>query len=213
LSFFPVHVKIFPNSFPNAFKSGDHVKSLVHASFPGQAERISALYNEEEDALHLGMLGQEYVIRHDGIILHGQQAPEINASVIRDYLSSSGTTLSRTPWRAIGDLSHGASPDFRKRVELPISSCAVEIIARAKTLLPMLDAEVTPSFIGSDMAITVRALPKVNLHVELSQETQDFPAEAWVLFSNNADQFLLIPGLQALAEMFKDRLLSLIRIY
>ncbi len=189
------------------------VKSLVHTSFPEQAERISALYNEEEDALLLGMLGQEYVIRHGGIFLHGQQAPEIHASVINDYLSSSGTTLTRTPWRAIGDFSRQASQDFRNRVELPISSYAAEIIARAKTLLPMVDAEMTPSLIGSDMAITVRALPKVNLHVELSQETQDFPAEAWVLFSNNADQFLLIPGLQVLAEMFKDRLLSLLRIY
>jgi Domain of unknown function (DUF3786) len=189
------------------------VKSLVHASFPEQAERISARYNEEEDALLLGMLGQEYVIRHGGIFLHGQQAPEIHASVINDYLSSSGTTLTRTPWRAIGDFSRQASQDFRNRVELPISSYAAEIIARAKTLLPMVDAEMTPSLIGSDMAITVRALPKVNLHVELSQETQDFPAEAWVLFSNNADQFLLIPGLQVLAEMFKDRLLSLLRIY
>ncbi len=189
------------------------VKSLVHTSFPEQAERISALYNEEEDALLLGMLGQEYVIRHGGIFLHGQQAPEIHASVINDYLSSSGTTLTRTPWRAIGDFSRQASQDFRNRVELPISSYAAEIIARAKTLLPMVDAEMTPSLIGSDMAITVRALPKVNLHVELFLETQDFPAEAWVLFSNNADQFLLIPGLQVLAEMFKDRLLSLLRIY
>ncbi len=189
------------------------MNSLVHASFPEQAERTGALYIEEEDALHLGMLGQEYVIRHDGIFLHGQQAPETNASVIHDYLSSSGTTLSRTPWRTIGDFSRQASLDFRKRVELPLGSYAVEIIARAKTLLPMIDAEMTPSLIGSDLAITVRALPKVNLHVELSQETQDFPAEAWVLFSNNANEFLLIPGLQVLAEMFKDRLLSLLRIY
>jgi len=77
----------------------------------------------------------------------------------------------------------------------------------------MVDAEAVPSLIGSDMAITVRALPKVSLHVELSQETQDFPAEAWVLFSNNAHEFLTAPNLQILAEVFKDRLLSLLRIY
>ena len=182
-------------------------------SFPEQAERISALYNEEEDALLLGMLGQEYSIRHGGVFLHGQQAPEVHASVIHDYLSSSGTILSLMPWRAIGDFSGQASPDFRKRVELPISNYAVDIITRANTILPMVDAETTPSLIGSDMAITVRALPKVNLHVELYQETQDFPAEVWVLFSNNADQFLPTPSLHMLAEMFKDRLLSLLRIY
>jgi len=98
-------------------------------------------------------------------------------------------------------------------VELPISNYAAEIITRVNILLPMLDAQTTPSLIGSDMAITVRALPKVSLHVELSQETQDFPAEAWVLFSNNANEFLLVPSLHVLAEMFKDRLLSLLRIY
>jgi hypothetical protein len=189
------------------------VKEFVHTSFPEQAERISALYNEEEDALLLGMLGQEYVIRHGGVFLHGQQAPEVHASVIHDYLSSSGTTLNLMPWRSIADFSGHASPDFRKRVELPISNYAVDIITRANTLLPMVDAETTPSLIGSDMAITVRALPKVNLRVELSQETQDFPAEAWVLFSNNADQFLPMPSLHVLAEMLKDRLLSLLRIY
>ena len=77
----------------------------------------------------------------------------------------------------------------------------------------MIDAEAVPSLIGSEMSLTVRVLPKVYLHVELSQETQDFPAEAWVLFSNNANEFLTAQGLQTLAEMFKDRLLSLLRIY
>jgi hypothetical protein len=182
-------------------------------SFPEQAERISALYNEEEDALLLGMLGQEYLIRHSGIFLHGQQAPDVHASVINDYLSSSGTMMSLMPWRTIGDFFGQSSPDFRRRVELPISNYAAEIITRANILLPMLDAQTTPSLISSDMAFTVCALPKVNLHVELSQETQDFPAEAWVLFSNNANEFLLAPSLHVLAEMFKDRLLSLLRIY
>ena len=189
------------------------MRSFEQTSFSKQAERISALYNEEEDALLLGMLGQEYVIRHSGVFLHGQQAPEVHSSVIRDYLFSSGTTLSLMPWRTIGDFSGQASPDFRKRVELPISNYAMEIITRANTLLPMVDAQAAPSLIGSDMAITVCALPKVNLHLELSQETQDFPAEAWVLFSNNANEFLPLPSLQMLAEMFKDRLLSLLRIY
>jgi hypothetical protein len=189
------------------------MKAIVHTSFSKQAERISALYNEEEDALLLGMLGQEYVIRHGGVFIHGQQAPEAHTSVVHDYLSSSGTTLSMMPLRTAGDFSRQSAQDFRNRVELPISNYAVEIIARANTLLPMVDAETAPSLIGSDMAITVRALPKVSLHVELSQETQDFPAEAWVLFSNNANEFLPMPSLQMLAEMFKDRLLSLLRIY
>jgi hypothetical protein len=189
------------------------VKAFAQTAFSEQAERISAVYNKEEDALLLGMLGQEYVIRHGGVFLHGQQAPELHASVIRDYLSSSGTTLNMMPWRSIGDFAGQASPDFRKRVELPISNYATEIIARANALLPMLDAVTAPSLIGSDMAITVRALPRVTLHVEMSQEFQDFPAEAWVLFSNNANEFLLMPSLHVLAEMFKDRLLSLLRIY
>jgi hypothetical protein len=189
------------------------VKTFVHTSFQKQAERINARYNQEEDVLLLGMLGQEYVIRHGGVSLHGQQAPEVHTTVIHDYLSSSGTTLSLMPWRTIGDFPGQSLPDFRKRVELPISNFAAEIITRVNTLLPMVDAEMTPSLIGSDMAISVRALPKVNLHVELSQETQDFPAEAWVLFSNNANEFLLMPSLHLLAEMFKDRLLSLLRIY
>ena len=189
------------------------MKAFAHTSFSKQAERTSALYNKEEDALLLGMLGQEYTVRHSGVFIHGQQAPEIQASVIYDYLSSSGTTLSMMPWRPIRDFSGQSSQDFRKRVELPISNVAAEIITRANTLLPMVDAETAPSFIGSDMAITVRALPKVFLHVELSQETQDFPAEAWVLFSNNSNEFLLMPSLHVLAELFKDRLLSLLRIY
>jgi hypothetical protein len=67
--------------------------------------------------------------------------------------------------------------------------------------------------IGSDLAFTVRSLPKVHLHVELSQENQEFPAEAWVLYSNNADAFLSTDGLRLLADLFRDRLLSLLRIY
>ncbi len=189
------------------------MKALQQTSFFEQADRINALYNKDEDALLLGMLGQEYVIRHEGVFLHGQQSPEIHTAVILDYLFSSGTMLSLTSWRAIGDFFGRSSPDFRKRVELPISNYVMEIIARANTLLPMLDAKTVPSLIGSDMAITVRALPKVYLRAELSQETQDFPAEAWVLFSNNANEFLPMPSMQLLAEVFKDRLLSLLRIY
>jgi len=189
------------------------VKSLEHISFSHIAERIAALYNEGEDALLLGMLGQEYVIRHDGIVLHGQKAPEAHAAVILDYLSSSGASLTMMPWRAIGDFTGLPSPDFRKKIETPIATYAAEIIARANTLLPMMDAVAVPSILGSDVAITVRALPKVYLRAELSQETQDFPAEAWVLFSNNAHEFVTLPNLRILAEIFKDRLLSLLRIY
>jgi hypothetical protein len=189
------------------------VKSLEHASFPNIAERIAALYNEEEDALLLGMLGQEYVIRHNGVFLHGQQAPESHAMVVLDYVFSSGMTLTTSPWRAIVDLTGEASPDFRKRVEVPLATYVREIIARATALLPMMDAKAATSIIGSDMAITVRALPKVYLRAELSQETQDFPADAWVLFSNNAHEFLTLPSLHLVAELFKDRLVSLLRIY
>jgi len=189
------------------------VKSLAHTSFPDQADRICAHYNDKDDALLLSMLGQEYVIRHEGIVLHGKQAPEVHAAVILDYLLSSGTTLDLMPWRTIGAIAGRPSPEFRKRVELPLVNYAAEIITRANTLLPMVNAKTVPSLIGSDMAITVQALPKVYLHLELSQETQDFPPEAWVLFSHNADAFLPIPRLQSLAEVFKDRLLSLLRIY
>ena len=45
------------------------------------ADRINALYNEEEDALLLAMYGQEYVVRHGGIFLHRQKAPEGHAAV------------------------------------------------------------------------------------------------------------------------------------
>ncbi len=189
------------------------VKALEGASFAGMADRISALYNEEEDALLLAMLGQEYIIRHEGILLHGQKAPEHHAAVIVDYLQSSGTSLVVTPWRALGDFCSGPMPDFRQKVEAPVIQYAAEIITRANAVLPLFDGKVVPSLIGSDMAVLVRALPKVYLRVELSQETQDFPAEVWVLFSNNANTFLSVPNLQLVAEIFKERVLSLLRIY
>ncbi len=189
------------------------MKALELASFPAMAGRISALYNEEEDALLLGMLGQEYIIRHDSISLHGQKAPEHHTTVILDYLFSAGTALTVMPWRTLGDLSGAPCPDLRQKVELPVIQYAAEVIGRANSILPMCDASIVPSLIGSDMAITVRALPKVHLHLELSQETQDFPAEAWVLFSNNARDFLSVPSLHLLSEIFKERILSLLRIY
>jgi hypothetical protein len=196
-----------------AINSTTMKKALEHASFPALAERVNALYNEKEDALLLTMLGQEYVINHAGIILQGQKAPDTHEAVLLDYLFSSGTSYCASPWRAIGDFFKLPSTDFRKRVELPLAQYVAEFLTRASTMLPLFDAVQTPSMIGSDMAITVRALPKVSLHVELSQESREFPAEAWVLFSNNADDFLSGENLQLLAELFKDRLLSLLRIY
>jgi hypothetical protein len=186
---------------------------LESTSFPEQADRIGARYVETEDVLVLVMLGQEYMIRHDGVYLHGQRAPEAHTTVILDYLSSSGTTFILIPWRPIGDFARASASEFRKKVELPITSYATEIIARASAFLPMLDATLVKSLIGSDIAFTVKVLPKVHLHVELSRETQDFPAEAWVLFSNNAQEFLVLSNLRILTEVFKDRLLSLLRIY
>jgi hypothetical protein len=189
------------------------VKTLKHISFQENAERISAHYNEEEDALLLGLLGQEYVIRHDGVYLLGQRAPEAHAAIILDYLFSSGTTLKMMPWRTLSDFTGRSAAEFRKNVEMPIVAYAPEIITRANVILPMIDAVTASSFIGSDMAINVRALPKIYLHAELSQESPDFPAETWMLFSNNAHEFMTLPNLEILAEIFKERLLSLLRIY
>lgn len=189
------------------------MKALENAPFPEIAGRVSALYNEEEDALLLGMLGQEYVIRHDGIYLRGQKAPDTHAAVLLDYLFSAGNALAQFPWRSFGDFSGKPSPEFRKKVELPLTPYVQGIISRANTILPLVDAKPDRSIIASDMAITVRALPKVYLHVELSQDAQEFPAETWVLFSHNASEFLSLSGLQGIAELLKDRLLSLARIY
>ena len=189
------------------------MKTLEHISFRETAERVCALYNEEEDALLLAMLGQEYLIRRDGIFLRGQKAPDVHAAVIVDYLFSPNDEPVILPWRSMGDFSGGMVTDFRTRVELPLTHYSLDIISRANTLLPMVDAKTEESIINSDIAISVRALPKVYLHIELSQENQDFPPEAWVLFSNNAGTFLDLPNLQALAELFKDRLLGLLRIY
>lgn len=189
------------------------MKALEHISFSELAERACALYSADDDTLLLGVLGQEYLVTHEGVFLHGQRAPESHTAVVMNYLVAPVKDMVMTPWRAIGDFPGGASSDFRRKVEVPISHYAAEVVSRATVLLPMIDAKTTRSLIGSDIAVTVRALPKVYLHVELSQETQDFPAEAWILYSNNADTFLNSPGLLALAEIFKDRLSSLIRIY
>lgn len=189
------------------------MKALELAAFAGMAERVNALYSEEQDALLLAMLGQEYIVRHDGVLLHGQKAPENHSAVILDYLFSTGTGLELMPWRTMVDFYGAPCPDFRQKVEMPITQFAADVIGRANSILPMLDARVVPSLIGSDLAITVRALPKVYLHVELSQEMQEFPPEVWILFSNNAHEFITVPNLQTLAEIFKDRVLSLLRIY
>jgi hypothetical protein len=187
--------------------------TLEHISFPKTAERICALYDEEQEALLLGMLGREYLIRRDGIFMRGQKAPEAQAALIMDHLFSRGASCVVAPWRTFGDFLGEPAPEFRKKTELPLVAYAEEIIARMTGLLPMMDAETTPSLIGSDFSMTARALPNVYLRLELWQETQDFPAEAWILFSNNAHEFLTLDNLQVLAEMFKDRLLSLLRIY
>jgi hypothetical protein len=189
------------------------VKALEHAAFPEVAARISALYNENDDALLLAMLGQEYVVRHEGIFLHGQKAPDSHTSVILEYLFSTGTVLDMLPWRSIGAFTGQAPAEFRRKVELPVAQYAGDVVARANTVLQMIDATTVQSLAGGDLAITVRALPKVLLHVEFSQESADFPAEVWVLFSHNADEFLSVPSMQTLAELFKERILGLLRIY
>lgn len=189
------------------------MKTLEFASFPEIAERTAARYDKKEDVILLAMLGQDYLITHTSIVLHGQQAPENHTAVILDYLFSSGTELEITPWRAIGTLGIQTPSEFRKKVELPIAPYTPEIISRASTLLPMLDAEISGGISRCDMAINARLLPKIYLHAEFCQETSDFPAEAWILFSHNAHEFLSQQNLQILAELFKERLLSLIRIY
>ncbi|MDA8098778.1 MAG: DUF3786 domain-containing protein [Nitrospiraceae bacterium] len=188
-------------------------KALEHTIFAPLAERVGALYDETEDALLLGMFGQDYVVRRSGITLRGQPIPESHEAVIIDYLLSSGSVLIDAPWRSLGDLLQQSTPDFRSRVELPLSQHIEDILSHASAVLPLCDARQAASAIGGDMAISVRALPKVHLHVELQRQSQEFPPEAWVLFSNNADRFLSAAGLLLLGELFKDRILSLIRIY
>lgn len=188
-------------------------RALEHAAFPAIAERVKAGYRREDDAILLVMLGQEYVVRRTGVMLLGQRAPELAEGILIDYLLSRGIQFVVRPWRSLAELTGETIVDFRQRIELPLAQHASDLIGRGPTLLPHLDAEREDSLIGSDMAFTVRALPQVYLHVELSEESQDFPPEAWVLFSNNAGEFLGRNSLQQLAELFKDRCLSLMRIY
>jgi hypothetical protein len=159
------------------------------------------------------MLGQEYHIFRDGVRLCGQKAPENQERLLIEYLLSSGSRLIELPWRSLGDFGAGSGAEFRQRVELPLAQHADDFIVRANVILPLFDAQPAPSMIGSDLAVTVRALPRIRLHIELSRESQDFPSEAWFLFSQNANEFLGAASLQVLGELCKDRILSLIRIY
>lgn len=186
---------------------------LKHMNFPAAAERISALYSEEDDALLLAMLGQEYAIRRNGILLRGQKAPDSHERIILDYLSSTGSAFIALPWKSLNEATGTAVPEFRQVVELALAKHSSDCIQRASTILPLLDAQPCRSMIGSDLAFTVPALPKVHVHVELSKESPEFPPEAWVLFSQNAEEFLSAGGLYLLGEVFKERLLSLLRIY
>lgn len=187
-------------------------RSLQDISLSAIAGRIGAAPGDD-GSLRLVMLGQEYHIARDGIRLCGQKAPENQERVLVDYLRSAGTELVDLPWRSIGDFGGVPGMEFRQRAELPLAQHSDDVIARAAVILPLLDAERTSSVIGSDLALSVRALPRVRLHIELSRESQEFPAEAWFLFSNNAGDFLSTASLQLLAELCKDRMLSIIRIY
>ncbi|MDH4163089.1 MAG: DUF3786 domain-containing protein [Nitrospirota bacterium] len=187
--------------------------ALEHIVFSAAAERIHALYNEEEDALLLAMLGQEYVIRRNGITLRGQKVPENHEQIITDYLRSEGAVFIAQPWRSLAEVTSQQNPAFRKTVEGPLAQHAAECMQRASIIMPLMDAQPVASAIGSELAFVVRALPKVHLHVELSREDQEFPAEAWVLFSHNAGDFLKPESLLLLGEVFRERLLGLLRIY
>lgn len=189
------------------------MKALEHAAFQQMAGRVSALYNDAEDALLLGMLGQEYVVRHNGVFLLGQKAPESHAAIVLDYLFSPGKELVLLPWRSFGDFAGKPVPEFRRQVEAPLAQSAAAFIQRAGAILPLVDGAADRSIIASDLAITVRALPKVYLHIELSRDANDFPPEVWVQFSRNADEFLSLTGMQGLAELFRERVQSLLRTY
>jgi hypothetical protein len=186
---------------------------LMEAPFRVLAERTGALYCGNDDTLRLAMLGQEYHISKSGVTLQGQRAPENHEAIILDYLLSSGRTMREVPWRSFADFGQADALQFRKTVELPLIQHVSDFITRASTIVPLFDAVIMPSMIGSDMAITIRALPKVHLRMELSLENQEFPSDAWILISNNANEFLSVDGLHRLGELCKDRILSLLRIY
>ncbi len=187
--------------------------ALEQMNFPAAAERVNALYNEDDDALLLAMLGQEYTIRRSGIELRGHKVPENYERIILDYLSSRGHTFIPSPWKSLQEVTSVAMPEFRRSVELILAQHAADCVQRAATILPLLDSRPCASMIGSDLAFTVPALPKVHVHIELSRESQEFPPEAWVLFSQNAGDFLSPDGLFLLGLALKDRLLSILRIY
>lgn len=186
---------------------------LERAALPKLADRLGARYSEAEETLLLDLLGQEYCIRHDGITLRGQNAPEIHEAVILSYLRSSGTSFVPVPWRAYGGFPGAAAFEFRKIVEVPLLPHVQELLDRSASLLPLFDGSAAASLIGCDLAFSVRALPKVHLHVELCRENDEFPAELWVLFTSNADRFLSVSAMLQLGELFKERLVSLLRIY
>jgi hypothetical protein len=186
---------------------------LDRISISQLAERCGAQYDEKTDALRLRMLGQEYRVRKSGVSLRGQKAPEAQAALIMEYLAAPAADAVLTPYRALSDFGASRVAGFRSKVDAPLSQHADNVIEKADALLPMLDAEKSPAIVGASLAVNILALPKIYIHAEFSGETEDFPPEAWVLFSHNASAFLSPGGLLALGELFKDRLVSLLRIY
>ena len=81
-------------------------------------------------------------------------------------------------------------------------------LARLEAACERLKGRRNPAVVGYDLAVEFSALPKVPLHLQFNAAEDEFPAEAGILFGDNAPDFLGPHSLFALATYLTGSLIS-----
>lgn len=162
--------------------------------------------------IELEMLNEHFQINESGIVRGGKKDGEVETLVILNAALCSGDDTVSSEWKPYEKFSgtKGHIDLYKKQVEGWLASKAEEIVANKKTIVEKYNAQVLDNIGGSDFAFIFEPFPNIKLFCQIYLADDEFPADAKLYFSANADKFMPLLCMEKLAHLWIKQLSDLI---
>ncbi len=161
------------------------------------------------EALRVRLLGQDYLVRRDGVVRADGQEPDVWIKVMLLLYLTWATGVEPTgQWVAFRDLPNSVSKSasFEKWIDRigPAFDGEPDRLIEAAALL---GGEPTDES-SADLAIRIPALPRVPVLLLMWRSDEDFPARSTLLLDRTVMDYLDLEALNFLSEAIARRLIG-----
>ena len=157
-----------------------------------------------DDSIKVEMLNKDYIIKEEGVFQQDKEAGELETMLILNAALSPGIDCASADWKSYENFSGtGGHVGYLKEFgEGTLAKLSSQIVKHKDEIIKKYDTLAQENVSGSDLSFVIEPFPGIRIFCQIYSKDDEFPAEAKIFFSANADKIMPAMCFEQLAMMW-----------